>query len=64
MRWMWIWIIEYTVSFVAGDGGDEVDEIAPAEEFGDEECSTSFGFRRFDPLETRSEGAVLAASFS
>ena len=46
-----------------GAGGDEVDEAGAAVELGEEDGGMALCFGAFDPLQTRSNAAVLATSF-
>lgn len=54
---------EYTWALVLGDGGDEGEKVASAEELGEEQRGVSLGLRGFDPLQARPQYAPFAASF-
>lgn len=45
-------------------GLDEIDEASTAIELGQEESGIGLRVRRFYPLEARSDGTVIAATFS
>lgn len=47
-----------------GDGGDEGEEVAAAEELGEEESGVALGFGGVDPVQARPQYACLAASLS
>lgn len=54
----------HTGSEMLGSGIDEVHEASTTVELGEEDGSIGLGFRVLDPLETRSDAAVLTAALA
>lgn len=48
---------------MVGDGGDEGDEVAAAEELGKKQRGVGLGFRRIDPVQGRPQDACVTAAF-
>lgn len=48
---------------MVGDGGDEGEEVAAAEELGEEQRGVALGLRRVDPVQGGPQHARLAATF-
>jgi len=57
-------LIELTRAEMRRAGIDEVEEAGSAVEFGEEEGGVGLRFRGFDPIKTRSDAAIFAASFA